>query len=93
MLKKEFGITLNAPAFLGDAEQKGVWRTPPIKAMLREWWRVVAAPAEEFCHQRLRPIEGKLFGNAWLDNDFSKSRVRMALEHWQFGKMTQYEPL
>jgi len=88
MLKKEFGITLNAPAFLGDAEQKGVWRTPPIKAMLREWWRVVAAPAEEFCHQRLRPIEGKLFGNAWLDNDFSKSRVRMALEHWHVGKMT-----
>lgn len=93
MLKKEFGISLNAPAFLGDAEQKGVWRTPPIKAMVREWWRVAAAPAEEFCHQRLRPIEGKLFGNAWLDNDFSKSRVRMALEHWQFGKMTQYEPL
>ena len=70
-LKKEFGITLNAPAFLGDADQKGVWRTPPIKAMLREWWRVVAAPAEEFCHQRLRPIEGMLFGNAWLENDFS----------------------
>jgi CRISPR-associated protein Cmr1 len=83
MLKKEFGITLNAPAFLGDAEQKGVWRTPPIKAMVREWWRVAAAPAEAYRHERLRPIEGKLFGNAWLDNDFSKSRVRMALEHWQ----------
>ena len=88
MLKREFEIRLDSPAFLGDAEQKGVWRTPPIKAMLREWWRVAAAPEHGYHHEQLRQIEGKLFGNAWLENDFSKSLVRMALEHWNTGKMT-----
>lgn len=75
-----------SPAFLGDAQQSAVWRTPPIKALLREWWRVAAAPAHGHDHRRLRLTEGKLFGNAWLDNDFSKSQVRMALEHWHAGK-------
>lgn len=93
MLKREFKICLNAPAFLGDAEQKGVWRTPPIKAMLREWWRVAAAPEQGYRHERLRQIEGELFGNAWLENDFSKSLVRMALEHWKAGTLTQHTPL
>ena len=88
MLKKKFKICLNAPTFLGDAEQKGVWRTPPIKAMLREWWRVAAAPEQGYRHEQLRQNEGKLFGNAWLDDDFSKSLVRLALEHWHAGKMT-----
>lgn len=86
--EKEFKICLNAPAFLGDADQKGVWRTPPIKAMLREWWRVAAAPEQGYRHEQLRQNEGKLFGNAWLDDDFSKSLVRLALEHWHAGKMT-----
>ena len=93
MLKKEIKICLNAPAFLGDAEQKGVWRTPPIKAMLREWWRVAAAPGVGYRHEQLRQMEGKLFGNAWLENDFSKSLVRMALEHWKVGTLTQHTPL
>lgn len=75
-----------SPAFLGDAQQSAVWRTPPIKALLREWWRVAAAPAHGHDHRRLRLTEGKLFGNAWLDNDFCKSQVRMALEHWHAGK-------
>jgi CRISPR-associated protein Cmr1 len=76
-----------SPAFLGDAQQSAVWRTPPIKALLREWWRVAAAPTHGHDHQRLRLTEGKLFGNAWLDNDFCKSQVRMALEHWHAGKL------
>lgn len=28
--KRTLELYLNSPAFLGDAEQKGVWRTPPI---------------------------------------------------------------
>jgi len=96
MLKKEFEIRLAAPAFLGDAEQKGVWRTPPIKALLREWWRVAVAPDTNYRHEQLRQIEAELFGNAWLQPDadgnsrFCKSDVRLALEHWHVGKMTQH---
>lgn len=86
MIKQELKITLNSPAFLGDADQRGVWRTPPIKAMLREWWRVAAAPEQAYRHEQLRQMEGKLFGNAWLNDNFSKSLVRMALKDWDSGK-------
>jgi CRISPR/Cas system CMR-associated protein Cmr1 (group 7 of RAMP superfamily) len=32
-------IRFVAPAFLGNADQDGQWRTPSIKALLRQWWR------------------------------------------------------
>lgn len=99
MQKRELKLQLNAPAFLGDAEQKGVWRTPPIKALLREWWRVAAAPAAGYRHEALREQEGVLFGNAWLEplsdkkSRFCQSKVRLALAHWQEGKLTQHTPI
>lgn len=45
MKPRELHYTLRfiAPAFLGDADQSGRWRTPPIKAQLRQWWRVAYA--------------------------------------------------
>lgn len=90
-------LRLHSPAFLGDAHQSGVWRTPPIKALVREWWRVAAAPEVGYEHHLLREAEGLLFGNAWLEPDtdrnsrFCKSRVRMALGHWGEGKMRTWE--
>jgi CRISPR-associated protein Cmr1 len=33
MIKKEFTVRFNTPAFLGDAEQTGAWRTPPFKSI------------------------------------------------------------
>ncbi len=93
MRQTQLKLQTLSPAFLGDAHQSGVWRTPPIKALLREWWRVAAAPEHFHDYRRLRQTEGKLFGNAWLDNDFCKSQVRMALEHWHEGKMRQHVPL
>ncbi|NBY27683.1 MAG: hypothetical protein EBQ71_11845 [Betaproteobacteria bacterium] len=36
-------VSFNTPAFLGNAEQQDQWRTPPLKAMLRQWWRMVKA--------------------------------------------------
>lgn len=93
MKSAQFKLLLLSPAFLGDAHQSGVWRTPPIKALLREWWRVAAAPESGYDHRSLRETEGLLFGNAWLEPDadknsrFCKSRVRMALERWDEGKM------
>ena len=88
--QKSLQLRLHSPAFLGDAHQSGVWRTPPIKALLREWWRVAAAPESRYDHRSLRETEGLLFGNAWLEPDadksrFCKSKVRMALGHWDEG--------
>lgn len=79
-------VHLNTPAFLGDADQKGVWRTPPLKALMREWWRIAAAPAVGYRHQTLREQEGVLFGNAWLDSGASQSKVRLGLAHWKEGE-------
>lgn len=86
MQTSELSVRLNTPAFLGDADQKGVWRTPPLKALMREWWRIAAAPAADYRHQKLREQEGVLFGNAWLDSGASQSKVRLGLAHWNEGK-------
>lgn len=86
MQTKTLAITLNTPAFLGDASQSGVWRTPPIKALLREWWRIASAPGFGYNHKTMREAEGLLFGNAWLEDKFCKSQVRIALAHWHAGK-------
>ena len=40
MKKEDYQISFNVPAFLGDAEQKSAWRTPPFKALIQQWWRV-----------------------------------------------------
>ena len=92
MKTQAFTIILNTPAFLGNAEQKGGWRTPPIKALLREWWRIAAARDAIYRHAVLREQEGVLFGNAWLEppadkkSRFCQSKVRLALAHWNEGK-------
>jgi CRISPR-associated protein Cmr1 len=94
-------ITLLSPAFLGDAEQNGQWRTPPIKALLRQWWRVVYAAKWNFSVDiaKMRHEEGMLFGHAWLADDcyernghsFStagrRSSVRIRLGHWHGGTL------
>jgi CRISPR-associated protein Cmr1 len=43
MTQLRYRLTFLTPAFLGNAEQSAQWRTPPIKALLRQWWRVVYA--------------------------------------------------
>lgn len=80
----DFKLTLHAPAFLGDANQSGTWRTPPFKALLREWWRIAVAVDHGHDHRRLREAESRLFGN--VDLNAEKSKVRLALKHWHEGK-------
>jgi len=79
------------PAFLGNAEQQAQWRTPPIKALLRQWWRVAAAEGLDFKYERLREREATLFGHAWLENDRDsrgrkvngrKSSVTIRFSNW-----------
>ncbi|NJM32164.1 MAG: hypothetical protein HC848_03940 [Limnobacter sp.] len=96
MKQNKFDIVFHTPAFLGDAQQSGCWRTPPFKAQLRQWWRVVywAKHHTNFSLETMRQAEGQLFGNAWLKDDFQKSQVRMRLNHWRKGTLEQkdWEP-
>ena len=70
MVVREFNLHFTTPAFLGNAGQNGQWRTPPFKHLLREWWRVAwAAQNNPKDWRKMREIEGRLFGHAWLDND------------------------
>jgi CRISPR-associated protein Cmr1 len=88
-----YTVRFTTPAFLGNAEQNGQWRTPPFKALLRQWWRVVKAKDCHYDHAVLRQQEGDLFGNAWLSDArgnplHRKSRLAIRLGAWAPGKAT-----
>ena len=95
----KYEVRFLTPAFLGNAEQSGQWRTPPFKALLRQWWRVVWAAKHEFREdlEAMRRHEGFLFGNAWLKRDedgrkvadYRKSQVRLRLSRWTAGCETK----
>lgn len=92
MIQYEYQVRFNTPAFLGNSDQAGQWRTPPFKALLRQWWRVVSAPTHQYDHAALRKSEGDLFGNAWLNDprgraQFRRSRVSLRLDHWNIGRL------
>jgi len=89
------------PAFLGNASQRGQWRVPPFKALLRRWWRILKAKEYEYDWRQLREAEGLLWGNAFLGeleyadielfrrrkNAHRKSLIALRLSHWKQGKM------
>lgn len=101
-----YRLTFHTPAFLGNAEQAGQWRTPPIKALLRQWWRVAYAAdcrkGVEVDVDVMRRAEGLLFGHAWLENDRDergnkvaarRSEVRLRLSSWERGTLTSWDRL
>ncbi len=92
MAIRHYTVRFLTPAFLGNAEQSGQWRTPPFKHLLREWWRVawVAAGGDPADIPALRREEARLFGTA-ADGQGNRSRVRMRLEHWDTGRMKQWQ--
>lgn len=84
----DYRITFNAPGFLGNAEQNAQWRTPPFKALLRQWWRVVyaSAHADKMSVDNMRQEEGRLFGVASDQRGGSrKSQLRIRLDRWDQG--------
>jgi len=94
MKPRELHYTLRfiAPAFLGDADQNGRWRTPPIKAQLRQWWRVAYSAQHE--HRTnvaaMRADEARLFGAAGDDNGSTgRSLVRLRLDRWDVGTLAK----
>lgn len=95
MIRNSYRLTLASPAFLGDADQKGVWRTPPLKALIREWWRVAVAPEVGYDTGKLKQRETALFGTAADEGGGAnqQSKIRLALRHWHEGRMREHEPL
>ena len=96
MKRLEYTVQFVTPAFLGNAFQQGQWRTPPFKALLRQWWRVVKARECDYDHSQLREAEGCLFGHAWLKDQSGKqwamqSRIRLRLAEWRGGRMQQWQ--
>lgn len=89
MQELSYTVSFTTPAFLGNAEQQAQWRTPPFKALLRQWWRIAAAPQYNYDHHTLREAEGKLFGQAH-EGDNRKSLVRFRLSQWDMGKLNQW---
>jgi len=86
-------LRYHTPAFPGNAEQNAQWRTPPFKAQLRQFWRMAYAAAKGFLVNinDMRTTEGRLFGNAWLERDFCRSRVRLRLDQWNVGSLTRQQ--
>lgn len=104
MIQREYALRFYTPAFLGNAEQSGQWRTPPFKAQLRQWWRMAYAASKGFRPDvaGMREEEGQLFGHAWLENDRDerggkvaarKSLVRIRLGEWHPGKLKSWDSL
>lgn len=86
----QYEMRFTTPAFLGNAEQNGQWRTPPIKALLRQWWRVVQGPTLGFDVDKLRAEEARLLGAAADNGGSNKSRIRIRLDKWTGGKLTPW---
>lgn len=84
----EYQLRFLTPAFLGDANQAAEWRTPPFKALLRQWWRVAYAQDHDFRVDvnRMREAEGRLFGSA-AGEQGNQSVIRLRLERWTAGTM------
>ncbi len=89
---RKYQVRFTTPAFLGNAHQDGQWRTPPFKALLRQWWRVAWAEANDFSDDwaRMRVEEGTLFGAA-ADGSGNRSLVRIRLSRWDPGRMDKWE--
>lgn len=101
MKQLRYTLSFTTPAFMGNADQNAQWRTPPIKHLLREWWRVAYAADKNFAVRvdEMRHEEGLLFGHAWLENDSferdgkqvktaarkSEIRIRLAMPEGQTG--------
>lgn len=84
MKSREYKVTFVTPGFLGNAEQSSQWRTPPFKALLRQWWRISMANKVDYIVDNLRNEEGELFGHAGSGNA-QRSKIRIRFNHWNSG--------
>lgn len=87
MTELHYRLSFNTPAFLGNAQQQAQWRTPPIKALIRQWWRIVKAPLLNYETRRLLEAENCLFGSAGTMEKSGQSLVRLRMSSWASGDM------
>lgn len=94
MEKRELKLKLNTPGFIGNASQQAQWRTPPLKALLRFWWRIaVAAEIGREKVGEIRKRELELFGSAGSGKDDShRSRVLFRLNSWDPDNNRNWSP-
>ena len=86
MEKLEYSLSFNTPAFIGNERQDGQLRTPPFKALIRHWWRVVWVSKNGGNIEQLRACENFLFGTASGEKIGSqKSKIRIRLPSWDLG--------
>lgn len=91
MQTTHYTVQFNTPAFLGNAQQQGQWRTPPFKALLRQWWRVAVAQQVRYNPEALRQRENALFGTAVDgEGDSRQSLIRIRLSHWDMGQLKDW---
>lgn len=95
MIELVYRLQFHTPAFLGNAEQQGQWRTPPIKALLRQWWRVAYAAdhPKGVSVADMRRAEGRLFGVAADGKESNRSLVRLRLNKWVHGTLKSWDRL
>ena len=93
MIQHRYRLTFLTPAFPGNAEQTGPWRTPPFNALLWQWWRVVYASEQGHSANvaAMSAAEASLFGAA-ADGagQSNRSRVRLRLGSWDKGRLTNW---
>jgi CRISPR-associated protein Cmr1 len=94
VVQLSYTVRFLCPAFLGNAEQSGQWRTPPFKALLRQWWRMAYAADHQFSVNvgRMRDLEGQLFGAAADAASSNRSRMRIRLDRWDLGSLKGWQP-
>lgn len=89
MKKESYRLWMVTCGFVGSADQSGQWRTPPLKALLRMWWRIVwwnttKKPTIPGLHE----AEGRRFGSA-AAGTHTQSPIRLRLASWRPGSQTQ----
>lgn len=88
-----YDLSFATPAFVGDASQQAQWRTPPFKALIRQWWRIVKSHETGLDVDRLRNAEESLFGAAaseGIPGASHRSLLRLRLSTWERGKLTSW---
>lgn len=90
MKELNFEFDFSTPAFLGNSEQVAQLRTPPIKALLRQWWRIAVARSFEYNYSRILERENMLFGKA-ADGNATRSQLRLRLGNWDLGALAKWE--
>lgn len=78
--KREYTLELITPAFLGGYDQSAEWRTAGMKALIRQWWRVVYVAEHGVNVAEMRKAEGLRFGVAAGPKDSHKAAVQIRFD-------------